>query len=99
MNPEAKICQNCQNPFTIESDDFSFYEKIKVPAPTWCPDCRKQRRLTWRTEFTFYNRACDMCKRAIISMYPADSELTVYCNKCWWSDAWDPKSYGKDIDW
>jgi hypothetical protein len=22
----------------------------------------------------------------------------VYCNKCWWSDKWDPKSYSKDID-
>jgi hypothetical protein len=22
----------------------------------------------------------------------------VYCNKCWWSDAWDPYQYGQDFD-
>jgi hypothetical protein len=24
--------------------------------------------------------------------------MTVYCQKCWWSDSWDAKSYGRDID-
>jgi hypothetical protein len=38
MKNETKNCQNCKNDFTIESEDFKFYEKIKVPPPTWCPD-------------------------------------------------------------
>jgi hypothetical protein len=29
--PQKQTCQNCKNDFVIESDDFSFYEKIKVP--------------------------------------------------------------------
>lgn len=37
---EKRICQNRKNSFEIEAQDFAFYEKIKVPAPTWCPDCR-----------------------------------------------------------
>lgn len=41
---ENKICQNCKNDFVIEPDDFSFYEKIKVPPPTFCPDCRFKNR-------------------------------------------------------
>jgi len=44
------ICQNCSGEFIIESDDFSFYEKIKVPAPTFCPECRMIRRLVFRNE-------------------------------------------------
>ena len=35
---ETKTCQNCKNDFIIEPDDFSFYEKMKVPAPTFCPE-------------------------------------------------------------
>lgn len=31
---ENKICQNCKTQFTIEPEDFKFYEKIKVPPPT-----------------------------------------------------------------
>ena len=95
---ETKTCQNCKNKFVIEPDDFGFYEKIKVPPPTFCPDCRSQRRLAWRNDFVFYNRNCDLCKRKIISIYSPDNPQIIYCNKCWWSDEWDPKSYAQDFD-
>ncbi|MFA6324669.1 MAG: hypothetical protein WCX46_00330 [Candidatus Paceibacterota bacterium] len=95
---ETKECTNCKKCFTIEVDDFSFYKKIKVPPPTFCPECRLQRRFTWRNDLSFYNRNCDMCGRSIISLYHKDKKLTVYCNKCWWGDKWDPKSYAKEID-
>ena len=98
MNEEKKTCKNCNQEFIIEPDDFTFYAKIAVPPPTYCPDCRLQRRLAWRNDLTFYNRQCDLCKRKIISLYHPAKKLTVYCNKCWWSDTWDPKSYGKDFD-
>jgi len=39
-NSETKICQDCRQSFTIEPDDFSFYETIKVPPPTRFPVCR-----------------------------------------------------------
>ena len=39
MKVETKICQNCKKDFIIEPEDFNFYEKIKVPLPTFCADC------------------------------------------------------------
>ncbi len=98
MDSETRGCENCKGQFTIEPDDFTFYEKVKVVPPTFCPKCRLVRRLAWRNDLTFYNRGCDMCGRKIISLYHPEKPLTVYCNKCWWGDGWDPKSYGKDID-
>ncbi len=98
MNKEQRQCKNCNSPFIIEPDDFSFYEKIGVPAPMFCPDCRFQRRLLWRNERTFYRRACDLCKRNMIAVYPAETPFPVYCQKCWWSDKWNPLSYGQDVD-
>ncbi len=92
------MCQNCRASFIIEPEDFSFYEKIKVPPPTFCPECRRQRRLTWRNDFVFYNRECDLCKRKIISIYSPDNPQVIYCNTCWWSDKWDPKYYAQDFD-
>ena len=59
MEEQIKNCQNCKQDFVIESEDFSFYEKMKVPPPTFCPDCRLARRLIWRNERTFYKRICD----------------------------------------
>lgn len=95
---EKKVCQNCKNDFTIESDDFSFYEKIKVPPPTWCPSCRQQRRYAWRNERTLYKRDCDLCGESIVTIYSPNKNLKVYCLKCWWSDDWDPSIYGRDFD-
>ncbi len=98
MGPETRNCQNCKKTFTIEPDDFGFYEKMKVPPPTFCPGCRRQRRLAWRNEMTLYSRPCDFCGKSTVSIYSPDSGLTVYCIKCWWSDNWDPMRYGQEYD-
>ena len=98
MKAENRLCQNCKADFVIEPDDFGFYEKIKVPPPTFCPECRRQRRWAWRNNMSLYNRKCDLCEKPVISIYSPDSGLTIYCNKCWWSDKWDPKSYAVDYD-
>ena len=90
------ICQNCKGNFTIEPDDFGFYEKIKVPPPTFCPECRMQRRYTWRNIMSLYNSKCGLCDKSVITLYSPDSGITVFCNKCWWSDKWDPKDYAMD---
>ena len=98
METEIKTCQNCKQDFTIEPDDFGFYEKIKVPPPTFCPECRRQRRWAWRNNMSLYSRKCDLCQKSVISIYSPNSEIIIYCNKCWWRDKWDPKSFATDYD-
>lgn len=98
MNPQTKSCQNCKQDFTIEPEDFLFYEKIKVPPPTFCPSCRLQRRLMWMIGVVLFKRKCDLCKKDGIAMYEPDAPYVVYCQKCWWSDNWDAKDYGIDFD-
>ena len=98
MNSETKQCKNCKKDFTIEPDDFAFYEKIKVPAPTFCSDCRYQRRLTNRNEWIFYQRLCDLCKKSIVSIHNPDYAGKVYCQDCYWSDKWDSTDYGQEFD-
>ena len=95
---EERTCQNCKSEFVIEAEDFKFYKKIDVPPPTFCPECRRQRRLSWRNDFYFYSRKCDLCKKPIISLYSSDKPFPVFCGKCWWSDKWDPLAYGMNYD-
>ena len=97
-NSEKRICQNCKNDFEIDAQDFSFYEKIKVPPPTFCPECRMQRRMVFMNDRTLYSRECDLCKKKIISVYPAGVPHPVYCSPCWWSDGWQPESFANDYD-
>jgi hypothetical protein len=96
-NSESKICQNCHQSFLIESDDFSFYEKIKVPPPTFCPECRLKRRLIWRNERSFYHRVCNLCGDKIISVFECQ-DINVYCQNCWLGDKWDSLEYGINYD-
>lgn len=98
MNPENKNCQNCKNQFTIEPEDFDFYKKIDVPPPTWCPECRMQRRMSFRNERSLYKRACTKCSKAIIAIYPSETTFPVYCYQCWWSDEWDPLDFGIEFN-
>src|SRR3989344_9234728 len=98
MTKETKQCQNCKQDFVIEPEDFNFYEKIKVPPPTFCRECRFIRRLTWRNERSLYKRTCDLCQKRIISSYQENAPFPVYCRECWYGDKWESTSYGRDYD-
>ncbi|MFH0820458.1 MAG: hypothetical protein V1908_01660 [Candidatus Peregrinibacteria bacterium] len=91
-------CNQCQSSFEIEARDREFYEVIDVPDPTLCPDCRRQRRLMFRNFFNLYHRKCDLTGKQIISMYDEHVPFPVYDMHEWWTDKWDPFSYGRDID-
>ncbi len=98
MQSETRQCKRCKENFTLEPDDFSFYEKMKVPVPGICPTCRFKMRAVFRNERTLYKRTCGLCNRSIITMYSPNSPYTVYCNDCFISDKWDPYSYAIDYD-
>ncbi len=98
MQSESKICQNCKQSFVIEAEDFAFYERMNVPPPTFCPDCRLQRRLVWRNERTLYKRKCDLCKTDRLAVYPSSTAFPVFCPQCFWSDRWNPMEFGIKLD-
>ncbi len=98
MQPETKICQNCKQDFTIGQEDFNFYEKMKVPPPTWCPECRMIRRLASVNVWSLYWRDCDKCGDRTMSMHSPKSKIKVFCSKCWWADDWDGTEYGIDYN-
>lgn len=95
---ETKLCAQCKSSFLVEAEDFLFYERMKVPPPTWCPECRMKRRMMFRNERLLFRRKCAMCGKDIITMYHPKADVVVYCNECWWSDKWDAAQYGRDYD-
>ena len=92
------LCQNCKKDFAIEPDDLLFYEKVKVPPPTFCPACRMQRRMSFRNQRSLYKANCDRCNKSIFSMYSGDMPFIVYCDECWYGDVWDAKDYAMEYD-
>lgn len=98
MDAVTKQCKQCHKDFVIESEDFSFYERIDVPVPKFCSECRMTRKYLWRNERVLYRRTCDKTGKSIVSMYAPESRFTVYDIKEWWSDSWNPLDYGMEFD-
>jgi hypothetical protein len=94
MKPETRQCQNCKKEFTIESEDFNFYERMKVNVPDFCPSCGLSRLAALRNERIMYWRNCDKCGKKTMSLYHPNSSYVVYCHDCWWGDGWDGLQYG-----
>ncbi|MFA5917620.1 MAG: hypothetical protein WC850_05305 [Candidatus Gracilibacteria bacterium] len=104
---ETKICKHCSCKFEITDKDLRFYEKVSpifngvkytIPTPTLCPDCRRQRRLSWRNESKLYKNIDSITKKELISIYSPDKKFIIYNQDYWWSDKWNPLDYGRDFD-
>ncbi len=100
-------CAHCHTTFEITADDMQKLanlsptigaQKMLLPPPTLCPDCRKQRRHAWRNERKLYHRQCNHCQKEIISIYAADKPYQVYCLTCWWDSSHEPSQFGQAYD-
>lgn len=98
MEGQNKICRKCQKSFVVEADDFRFYEKIKVPPPTFCSECRFRRRMSWRNDWHLFKKKDALTGEAVFSLFPEESPVKIYDRDYWISDAWDPMVYGQDYD-
>jgi hypothetical protein len=102
-----KTCKKCGLKFIITDIDLAFLDKIapvfngkkeQIPPPNLCPDCRTQRRLSYRNEHFLYKRKCDLTGKEIVSQFAQDKPHKVYDQETWWSDKWDAMEYGQDFD-
>ena len=100
-------CGSCGSPFTLDEADLAFYgdlaptfdkQRFAIPPPAHCPDCRLQRRLMFRNDRHFYHRPSAKSGKQIITIYSPDKPYTVFDKEEWWGDDWDPKDFGRDID-
>ena len=95
---EKRNCQNCKKDFIVESEDFSFYEKIKVPPPTFCPLCRVERRMAYGNERKLFKAKDFFTGNEIFSLYPPESNKKVSLEKEWFKDNWNDLASGVDYD-
>ncbi len=93
-----QTCKNCDTTFLITEKDQDFYSRMEVSVPTFCPECRTQRRLAFRNDRSLYHSKSALSGKEIITMYNPDYQFTVYDQKEWYSDKWDPLDYGCEFD-
>lgn len=93
-----KVCRASGKTFTVSESLQAFLRQHDLPIPDLCPQEQWRRQIAWKNERCLYRRKCDGTGKSIISVYSSDKPFTVYEPGHWWSDAWDPLSYGREID-
>lgn len=94
------VCATCHQPFSLSENSKELLHKFPgEPEPSHCVPCGHKRRLLFRNGRNLYRRTCNRTGDPIISIYAPEKPYTVYKADVWWSDAWDPFSYGQEIDW
>ena len=96
--PVTKTCPVSGQTFQVSDQEIELYKKMDVPLPDLSPIERMRSRLIFRNERNFYRRDCDATGKKMIALYPQDTDFPVYGQDYWWSDHWDPRSFGRDFD-
>ena len=95
---ETRVCQNCKQDFIIDAQDFDFYAKIKVPPPTFCPECRMIRRFAYRNERTLHRVTSSASGKSIISCFSPEAGMNIVERDFWWGDACDTSVSAREYD-
>jgi hypothetical protein len=98
--PHNRVCADCKKEFKIEEGDINFLKIFRVPAPKCCPTCRERRRLAFANYSNIYKRKCDAPGHTdtMISLVAPVMPWVTYDHDKYYSDSWDPISYGTEVD-
>jgi hypothetical protein len=100
-------CKQCKSGFEITDVERDFFgrispkfggEVVEMPLPTYCPDCRNQRRMMFRNDRSFYNRKCDSTGDKFVALYPEDSPYKIYHPDEFYSEKWNALDFGREFD-
>ena len=102
--PHTRTCKweglnpYCEGEYKIESGDIEFLKLLRVPAPNFCPTCRRMRRLTNMGWSQLFKRKCDAPEHgeSMISILSSECPFPVYDYKYFIEDEFDPFSFGVD---
>lgn len=103
--PHQRICKwngvhkYCEGEFTITKEDIEFLKMLRVPAPNFCPTCRRMNRYAFVNSVNLYKRDNNAPGKnnKIISFVPPSSPLVVYDVESY-RENFDPYTYGVIYD-
>jgi hypothetical protein len=81
-----EICnEQCTLAFKIIGDELSFYQRMNLPLPRLCPNCRHYQRLKQRNPMKLWHRRCmhEGCQNEFETSYAPDRKEIIYCEQCY----------------
>ena len=77
--------EQCTEAFKIIQQELQFYQRMNLPLPRLCPNCRHYNRLKQRNPLKLWHRQCmkEGCTSEFETSYAPDRPEIVYCEKCY----------------
>lgn len=90
---QVVACNQCGKNYKYIKQELELYQRIGVPAPRQCYDCRYKRRFLVRNPRVLYPRQCvcnkpghghsERCATQFETTYAPDRPELVYCEQCY----------------
>jgi hypothetical protein len=85
--------ENCSTAFKMTPEELQFYQKMNIPIPHLCPNCRHYQRALFRNPMNLWSRTCmcnqvgheheGKCLNEFETSYAPERPDIVYCEKCY----------------
>jgi len=86
--------EQCTEAFKIIPTELQFYQRMNLPLPHLCPNCRHYQRLKQRNPLNLWHRKCmcdktnhfhgnNKCEIEFETSYAPDRPEIIYCEKCY----------------
>ena len=90
----SKCNDSCTGAFILHPLEIQFYERMNLPQPILCPNCRHANRIKYRNPIKLWDRTCmcdkkdhlhgeKKCEIEFETSYSPDRPEIVYCEKCY----------------
>lgn len=76
-------CKQCTKNYRIIPREAEFYQRLAIPTPDLCPDCRHLRRFRARGPNQLWQRNCAKCNAQIQTNYAPGRPEILYCEPCY----------------
>jgi hypothetical protein len=86
--------EQCTEAFKITAEELKFYQRMNLPLPRFCPNCRNYQLLSLRNPLHLWDRVCmceseahfhgqNKCMEEFKTTYSPERPEIVYCEKCY----------------
>ncbi len=96
-NHKGSCNEQCTEAFKIIPSELQFYQRMNLPLPRLCPNCRHYARLKQRNPLRLWRRKCmcdktnhqnhlskdNPCSEEFETSYAPDRPEIIYCEKCY----------------
>ena len=77
--------EQCTEAFKIIPNELQFYQRMNLPLPRFCPNCRHYQRLKQRNPLKLWHRKCmkEGCINKFETSYAPERPEIIYCESCY----------------